>query len=602
MKLNRNRYVKFGIIALAITSMTYSACNKKILDETPPNFFSQKLTDLTAFNAASIGLYIAARDEQFRVGNQEAHIMWSGTDLMTKGEEGINRDINIELTPTGGSSGHYWEWGFTRIIPRANLILTSLTETGSVLPEVDRNRLEGEARFFRAYAYFYMVNLFGAVPIVDKYVTEPRTDFVRDPKQKVLEFMREDLKIAVANLPAKSGSVQKGRITKAAADHLLALVYIQLEDWDNAITSASRVINGTHGTYALMQERFGSKQGGPGAGKDVFWDLFRAGNVNSDANTETIWALQFEPNTTVGGVGQNGQGMNLHRGGGVRWIGATTPDNKPGMSTRKDPNSPANSPEGTIDTLLRGVAWMRPTNYWTTNIWGGFKDPSPTPAYNDIRNSNANIRRNWIWNRRFYNETNATEPNPYYGQVFNTESAKTNRFLDTVLHVFPISTKIEEVGSGNTVLPNNFNSGTHQDWYKMRLAETFLIRAEAYLGKGQKQLAADDINQVRRRARARQITQNEVTIDFILDERARELIWEEPRRITLARVGKLYERVQLYNATFRPRFAQGNSATTRVSIPVGASVQPYHDLFPIPQTVINANTGAPFPQNPGYPK
>jgi len=114
----------------------------------------------------------------------------------------------------------------------------------------------------------------------------------------------------------------------------------------------------------------------------------------------------------------------------------------------------------------------------------------------------------------------------------------------------------------------------------MRLAETYLLRSEAYLLKGDLQKAADDINVVRSRAKAKLITTSQVTIDFILDERARELTTEEPRRRTLIRMGKLVERVKKYNSR--------------------TPIEAKHELFPIPQKFIDANFGAKIEQNPGY--
>jgi hypothetical protein len=117
----------------------------------------------------------------------------------------------------------------------------------------------------------------------------------------------------------------------------------------------------------------------------------------------------------------------------------------------------------------------------------------------------------------------------------------------------------------------------------MRLAETYLLRAEAYLLKGDKQKAADDINVVRTRAKAKPVDAANVSIDYLLDERARELIIEEPRRRTLVRMGKLYERAIKYNWR------------------AAATMQPFNELWPIPQKAIDANTGAKLAQNPGYP-
>lgn len=96
-----------------------------------------------------------------------------------------------------------------------------------------------------------------------------------------------------------------------------------------------------------------------------------------------------------------------------------------------------------------------------------------------------------------------------------------------------------------------------------------------------KEGAAKSINKVRERAGASSIAASNVTEDFLLDERIRELIGEELRRFTLLRFGKLKERTVKYN--FR-----------------SDHMKDYQQLWPIPQTIIDSNTGAKFPQNPGY--
>lgn len=88
---------------------------------------------------------------------------------------------------------------------------------------------------------------------------------------------------------------------------------------------------------------------------------------------------------------------------------------------------------------------------------------------------------------------------------------------------------------------------TYTDQYMFRLAETYLLRAEAYLNLNNKELAAADINEVRGRAHAKPVEASRVDLDYILDERMRELGVEEKRRITLMRTGKLYERVTKHN-------------------------------------------------------
>jgi hypothetical protein len=276
----------------------------------------------------------------------------------------------------------------------------------------------------------------------------------------------------------------------------------------------------------------------------VFSDLFKDNNQNrnTSGNRETIWAMQFEFQTP-GGIPKSGGGNGMLRAFGPRYFAIRDPDGKTAMRV--------------VDSLGRPVGWFRPTSYFNYQLW----ENSGT----DIRNSSFNIRRDF-----YYNEPTSR----FFGQKVNPATA---RDLDTFYWYYPYIRKIEgEALAGATY------GRTFKEHYMMRLAETFLLRAEAYLLKGDKQKAADDINRVRGRARASLITANDVTIDFILDERARELMLEELRRNTLSRMGKLVERVRKYNQKSGP------------------NIQDYHALFPIPQKFIDANLESKIAQNPGY--
>lgn len=154
---------------------------------------------------------------------------------------------------------------------------------------------------------------------------------------------------------------------------------------------------------------------------------------------------------------------------------------------------------------------------------------------------------------------------------------------DTMWYIYPTIRKIE--GKVGKTTDNTYGR-TFKDFARFRLAETYLLRAEAYIRKGAGFYtnAAADINVVRSRAKATPVSPADVSIEYLLDERARELMVEEPRRRTLMRMGLLVKRVRLYY----------NLASTRNTI------QDYHELFPIPQTAIDANFGAVLEQNPGY--
>ena len=129
---------------------------------------------------------------------------------------------------------------------------------------------------------------------------------------------------------------------------------------------------------------------------------------------------------------------------------------------------------------------------------------------------------------------------------------------------------------------NEAYEGNNKDRMKFRLAETYLLLAEANINLGNTQAAAEAINTVRRRAGASDITPAQATIDFLLDERIRELVGEELRRFTLVRTGKMVERTKKYNTV------------------MGSKMVDTYTLWPIPQSIIDSNTGAEFPQNPGY--
>jgi hypothetical protein len=168
---------------------------------------------------------------------------------------------------------------------------------------------------------------------------------------------------------------------------------------------------------------------------------------------------------------------------------------------------------------------------------------------------------------------------------------------DTIRFFYPYQSKVTTPGNHPPELYvdpelktlNASTAGaTYTDQYFIRLAETYLLRAEAHYGNGDAASAAADINVVRGRAQAIPVTPGEIDIDYILDERMRELGVEEKRRLTLNRLGLLYDRTS--------RYCNGNP----VAANFGVDVQPYHNLFPIPFSEIESNTGAVLEQNPGY--
>ncbi len=533
--------------AVFYTAVMAASCKKSVLDEVPMASVSTELNfkTKTGFDNAMTGLIVAARDEFNGEDLGRWYDMNLGTDIATTGQEQtVNfRNYTTFLTPSASAASSYWNWAYTQIIVRANTIISFASNSAyaSVFAnEAEKNSYIAEARFFRAYAYNTLANLYGGVPLVDKAYDTPKDDFTRATRQETYDFARADAEFASQYLPTTVSNERQGHIVKGAADHLLTEIYINLKQYDKAVASASAVINS--GLYKLMTTRFGVNANLPG---DVYSDLFIEGNQNrSTGNLESIYVWQFE-NLVTGGGGATGRN-NLIRGWTPALWNLKAPDGASGFSI--------------TDSLGRGVAYSRPTTWYFYDLW---KDNSQ----NDIRNSKYNIRRTF-----YYNNT-ATS-------FFGKQVEKRTTQEDTMRNVYPYLRKVE----GKPFNGDPTSGGTGKDFIVYRLAETYLLRAEAYLGQGNLANAAADINAVRTRSNAKPISASDVNIDYILDERARELITEERRRMTLSRLGKLVERTRKYQ--------------TRTD--VKATIQNFHELYPIPQQSIDANAGAKLEQNPGY--
>ncbi len=206
----------------------------------------------------------------------------------------------------------------------------------------------------------------------------------------------------------------------------------------------------------------------------------------------------------------------------------------------------------------RGLSQLVPMKWWIGEDTGFFDEE-------DIRNSEYNIKRNW-----YYNNENMPD-------LYGKKATITDETWFTTFRLYPALTKFFYGRSENLSL-----TGSYRDRMKFRLSETYLLLCEARLGLNDISGAREAINVVRRRAHAPEITDSEMTMDFLLDERIRELVGEESRRFTLCRTGKLLERTRKYNTESGP------------------VMRDYHTLWPIPQSIIDSNTGAEFPQNEGY--
>jgi hypothetical protein len=518
----KSLFFKYFMALLLVSAIT--SCDKDVLDEKPKDFLSPDNTFINkeGFEAGLTALYANARG---------IHASWQGlNEKVWQVNYGQGADIGYHIDEKNFITDYtivnsdnpfvlqLWR-KFYALVKDANVIITRAEgEDAKWESDEEKNEIIAEAKFFRAFAYRFLVWYFGDVPLVKEEITAPKFDFVRSPASEVIAFMLEDLEFASQYLPTENPT--GARLSKAAADYLLAETYNAMGQWDKAIAAADRILN--DGQYDLMYNRFGSMTDKPG---DVYWDLFRYGNQDrSSGNKENIFAWQFEYNV------DGGYYNSVERAWGPFLERLKTPDNK--QAILKD------------EILGRPVTFIRITPWVEEGMWDDFD--------NDMRNSEYNVQREFFINN---------PESAFFGdQIQPTPD-------NHVRNMFPYFKKFT-MPYGH---PQGYDTGgtIYTDWYVFRVAGVYLLRAEAYLV-------------VRGRAHASPVAPANVDIDYILDERARELLGEEHRRVTLRRLGKLVERTQLYNPVSGP------------------TMQDFNALLPIPQDEIDANNEAELTQNPGY--
>ena len=611
--MNYSNRISQKISAIVILLLIATSCNEDlILEEIPLDTLttSNLYSSVSELELAVHGLHDRVRDRLIMWGNPAMTILHgNGADISYNGENPAGSpyltDYSTQLVPTDTRFvDDFWFRPFD-IIQIANVLIDAVeaTEPGDEIfssePE-QREIILAEGMFFRAFMYRTLVAIFGGVPIFEDQVSSPKTDLVRATEDEVYAFIIQDLEFAADNLPDPGAERASGRITKGAARHLLSEVYISVGRYSDAINMANSVINDFG--YDLMRERFGARLGeddvvlGDGvASGDVYYDLFQHGNHNDGANTEDIWVIQNEPITLVNTIdgrnpGERAFGPAYHRLG-------TGPD---GLRAIKGPNVDLFMPQ-----FGRPVAWAKLTNNVAYDIWRSDWD-------NDIRNANHNIFRTWRynnpeskWNGRlidpatdwYERQDNSDPESPLVldanGNPTNRKSDATIR-NDTIQYLWPYFMKVASPNLHFTSLNREGGGFSHKDHYQMRLAETYLLRAEAHFRNGDNSSAAADINVVRERSNANPITAADVTLDYLLDERTRELYGEEWRLVTLMRMREVNGVNVLIDRT--RRFYDNDQA---VGGPA-AGIQDHHRLYPIPQSEIDLNVDGNLEQNPGY--
>ncbi|MFY0654546.1 MAG: RagB/SusD family nutrient uptake outer membrane protein [Cyclobacteriaceae bacterium] len=551
--------MKISIKYIVLVSFfTLASCNDEaFLEEEAKTFYTTDniFSSGTQVDQSLITLYNA--DRRLRTANNFTHGVSQGLGSDTFVSPGFREGNNFsnygQINPENGKINSIFNLHY-QIISYANTTLQAANREDIEFESQElKDYVIAQARFFRGRTYGSLAQLFGGVPIVDEVASEPKFDYTRASRAEVYEFAISDLEAAVDGLPETTS--QPGRVVKGAAQHFLSEFYLSLgietndnADFNQSISYASALIDG--GTYSLMTTRFGTRAAE--SGKDVYWDLFRLGNINyAVGNMESIWTYQFDFGAFT--AGDNQARLQHPR----YWIPAWRAI--PGVVGVAE------------DVGGRGVAFFAPTKLTNTVIW----DASISDG--DIRGSETNIRRTILYN-------DPADPSTFGNPVPQEDIDNLNDARPGI--VYPIYEKFttdmfEGLDQGEN------RSNIFRDRYAIRLAETILLRAEAYHRLGDNDSAADDINLIRNRAQCNILaTASDIDIDYILDERARELFGEEARWNTLLRMGGTVavDRIKAY-----------------IQHPwVATSLTFEFNLWPIPQSVIDRNKDVIWEQNPGW--
>ncbi len=596
--------IKYFSIFAYLLMVVVSSCNKDWLTPKPLSIYSPENTfvDATGFKAALGASAKNIRDEFFGDGspiiteNIFSDISVEGTDDKTGPAQNMDLLIRPDAqlnSPDFNRIGWYWdqEWIGVRM---ANTIITRLP-LAKALTDAERNSFMGQAYFFRAYNYYRLTNQFGDIPCPITEITTAKVDFSTVKRDVILKRMKTDLEYAVQYVP---WAADKGIVNRGACYHLLTKINLALGLFDDAIASSTALIN--NGTYKLMTTRFGVDAAN--ATKNVTWDLHRPDNKSAAANTEVLMLVTDR----LGSAGAYGVGTNL----GTRIMRQAVPGISVGTNI-VTPNGKAGAAAtggNEIDIMNlygRGIGRCRSTPYEYKDIWDDTKD---------LRHDSTSGNYMFMENVRYFAPALKTADPTYYGARMQLYDSKGKLLCaDTLRSWYPWPHYKLYVPDTEA----NPMQGGHSDWYIFRLAETYLLRAEAYVWKGDMASAAADINVVRTRAKCSPYTAAQVTgIGTILDERARELYWEEPRKTELTRIaylfattgksynGKSYTATAFSTSNFmidrileKNIFYKTNFVTLHNDM---MKISQYHVLWPIPQSAILGNTGGRINQNVGY--
>ncbi|WP_375445271.1 RagB/SusD family nutrient uptake outer membrane protein [uncultured Fibrella sp.] len=555
------------VLALAALMLSGQAC-KDILDEKVVSAIGNDYINTPkGFEDASKAAYSSLRN--FYGSERGLTLTEYGTDIYTTGADGSYKGFHFYDTQMNSFVDilqQTWEELY-KGINTCNAVI-SRAPAATVSDAIKKSRV-AEMKFLRAHYYFILVQQWGGVDLRLTETLGPTKSTKRASETDIYKQITADLESALPDLDTKIRATDYGRATKGAAEHLLARVYLTkatstakaTDDYAKAATYAQSVI-ANYG-YKLLPD---------------FASVFVQGA--GEISDEVIFSVQYtsDPLTNINSANtNNGDGNKLHLYFGMQY------DVQPGMKRDIAGDRPFKR--------------LRPTTYLLETV---FKE-----RVNDSRYKKT-YKDTWLSNNPGANLNTSFD---------NSKDKITLKAGDTAIYIPGVEwTKAQRAAKPYQVLvPSAYTAALFptlqkfldplrpdltyeqgsRDYLAFRLAETYLILAEAQFKQGKTTEAVAAINAVRRRAAypgkesAMEITAAQLDMEMIMQERARELAGEQTRWMDLKRWGNLVERVKLYNPD------------------AAANVKDIHNLRPIPQTQIDrtekAADGSPgFAQNPGF--
>jgi len=371
-------------IFLAACLLSFTSC-KKFLEKTPQGVVSddQFFADEKNVDLAVNRIYGTLSWREYTIGRQffSTHEM-GGEDFIGSSNNGIGTTLNLFQSFTYDASQGFLQQYWDRTYANLNFCNQVTDRTPAMKNRELAEKAEAQAKFFRAYYHFELVNVFGQAPLRDHVPTSPEEyDIPKSSEEALYALIISDLEYAIAHLPVKSqwGTAGNGRITKGTAQGLLAKVYLFRQDYAKAQQYANDVM--TSGEYSLFND---------------YRLLFSPSNLYSSENmmpggyefTSTIWSGRwYNPYLQYQGVsGEFGDGVLYPAQALVDSYEAGDPRKEATILfkgekvegwTSKDANTPK---DGTVhfpsntNIANKKVTW--PKSYWNNGEYS-FQDVNP---------------------------------------------------------------------------------------------------------------------------------------------------------------------------------------------------------------------------------